>query len=163
MLSKKTVLLCTTICLVSILLLLFYTGTDKIKSDISRAIRNSSPKKADEVYTALFKKSLDSCVTVINFKDQIIPKIDCCIWMELKMCPTELKRILNLRQYKSSALDKLDSINFISSFKDKPLWWAPQELGDSITKYYIKFNQDNEQTIIINDDSSHIYLCDQAL
>ena len=163
MLSKKTVVLSAIICVISIILLLLFVGTDKIKSDISRLIHNSSPKNAREVYTVLFKKSPDSCVTVINFKDQIIPKFDCCIWMELEMCPNEFNRILTLRQYKISKLSKNDSLNFINAFSDKPSWWNPQNLGDSITKYHFKFNQNNEQTIFVGDDKSHVYLCDQAL
>ena len=162
-LSKKTVILSTTIFLISILLLSIYIGTDKIKSDIVRVIHNSSPKDAKEVYTVLFKKSINNCVTFINFKDQLIPKIDCCVWMELKLCTTELNRIIALKMYKISRLNKSDSLNFTNSFGDKPQWWTPQILGDSLTKYYIKFNQDNEQTLIFGNDSSHIYLCDQAL
>lgn len=162
-LSKKTVFLSTTICLISILLLSIYIGTDKIKSDIVRAIHNSSPKNAQDVYTVLFKKSIDNCVTFINFRDQVVPKIDCCIWMELKLCSTELNRIIAMKKYKISRLSKSDSMNFTNSFINKPPWWTPQILGDSLTKYYIKFNQDNEQTLIFGKDSSHIYLCDQAL
>ena len=162
-LSKKTILLSTTICLISILLLLLYTGTDKIKSDISRVIRNSSPKDSEAVYTVLFTKPIDSCVRIINFKDQVIPKIDCCIWMELLVCPSELKRIITLKNYTKERLNKSDSLTFLNSFNDRPSWWAPQLLGDSLIKYNIKFNQDNEQTLFFGLDSTHIYLCDQAL
>ncbi len=161
-LSKKTIFLSTTICFISILLLFIYTGPGKIKSDIVRVIRNSSPKDANEVYTVLFKKPIDKCVTVVNFKDQVIPKIDCCIWMELKICPTELNRIIATKKYEKYRLPKSDSMNFINSFNDKPIWWTPQTLGDSLTKYNFKFNRGNEQTIIVGDDSSHVYVCDQA-
>lgn len=162
-LSKKTVLLLITTCLISTLLLFLYTGTDKIKSDITRVIHNSGPKDANEVYTILFQKPLPDCVTVINFKDQVIPKIDCCIWMELKICPTELNRIITLKKYEKSKLNKSDSMRFINSLNEKPVWWTPQLLSGSLTKYHIKFNQDNEQTLIFGDDSTHLYICDQAL
>lgn len=110
-----------------------------------------------------FKKPVDGCVTFINFKDQIIPKIDCCIWLELKVCPIELNRIIALKKYQKTRLKKSDSLSFVNYFNDKPIWWTPQILGDSVTKYNIKFNQDSEQTLIFGDDSSHIFLCDQAL
>ena len=162
-LSKKTLLLSIAISLVPIIILFVHTGAHKIKSDIVRVIHNSGPKNAEEVYTLLFRKSADNCITVINFKDQLIPKIDCCIWMELKLCPTELNRIIALKKYKKTRFNKSDSISFLRSFNDRPLWWTPQVLGDSLTRYNIIFNQDKEQTLFFGDDSSHIYLCDQAL
>lgn len=161
--SKRTSLLTIAISLTIISLLCVYTGTDKIKSDITRVIHNSKPKQADDVYALLFKKPIDSCVTIINFNDQIIPRIDCCIWMELKLCPMELQRILSLKGYQRLRLKKSDSLSFLASFKDRPIWWTPQILGDSLTEYTIEFNQDNRQTIFFGYDSSHIYLCDQAL
>jgi hypothetical protein len=162
-LSKKAILLSIAINLILISLLVFYKGADKIKSDIVRVIHNSMPKKAAEVYPLLFKKPVDGCVNVINFKDQVIPKIDCCIWMELKLCPVELNRILALKKYQKTRLNKSDSLSFLHLFTDRPVWWTPQILGDSLTKYTFKFNQDNEQTLMFGNDSSHIYLCDQAL
>ena len=162
-LSTKTILSIITICFIPILLLFLYTGPGKIESDILRVIHNSRPKSAREVYNVLFKKPMDECVAVINFRDQVIPKIDCCIWMELKLCPAELNRIIALKGYEKSRLRTSDSTKFITAFNDKPLWWTPQLLGDSVTKYNVRFSHDNEQTLIVADDSSHIYLCDQAL
>lgn len=157
-LPKKAVILSTTLCFIIILLLFLYTGPGKIKSDITRVIHNSIPKSANEVYTILFKKPEDNCVTVLNFKDQVIPKIDCCIWMELKICQAELNRIIAMRNYEISKLPKHDSMEFVNSFTDKPSWWTPQILGDSLIKYHIKFNQDAKQTLIFGDDSAHIYM-----
>jgi len=138
-------------------------GTSKIKSDISRLIENSSPKKAEQVYALLFKKPIDSSLKIINFKDQVIPKIDCCIWMEVKLSPTELSRVAYLKKYKVTKLNRADSATFLAPFGDKPKWWAPQILGDSLIRLSIKFDQDNEQTLFFGNDSTHLYLCDQAL
>jgi hypothetical protein len=162
-LSKRSLVLTIVICLIPIVFLFLYTGSDKIKSDIARVVRNSSPKNAEEVYVVLFKKSIDDCTTVINFKDQVIPRVDCCIWMELQLCPKELSRITALKSYTKSKLNTSDSISLLHTFKDRPLWWTPQVLGDSLTKYHIKFNQDNEQTLFVGDDSTRVFLCDQAL
>jgi hypothetical protein len=161
--TRSSFLLLAAIGSILIISLFLYTGTSKIKSDISRLIENSSPKKAEEVYALLFKKSVDSSLEIINFKDQVIPKIDCCIWMEVKLSPTELGRVIHLKKYKEAKLNKSDSLNFLSPFGDRPKWWTPQILGDSIYKLNIKFDQDNEQTLFFSNDSSHIYLCDQAL
>ena len=160
--TQKNVLIIMVFSL-AIVSLFFFTGFKKLNSDISRIIRNSSPKTPDEVYSLLFKKPIDSCMTVINFKDQVIPKLDCCIWMEVKLCPTELTRLMKLKNYQSSVYSKSDSLNLLRPFSDKPSWWTPQVLGDSITKLNIRFNSDNQQTLFFGRDSSHVYLCDQAL
>lgn len=161
--SKKTRLLSTTIFIIAILLLFAATGIDKIKSDISRVIRNSTPKNAATVYSILFSKPIDSCVITLNFKDQVIPKIDCCIWMELQVCPAELKRITSLKNYTKTRFHQSDSLTFLNPFDDRPSWWAPQLLGDSLVKYHIQFNHDNEQVIFFGLDSTHVYACDKAL
>lgn len=161
-LTKRKNLVFLVFYLMAILTLFFFTGSHKIKSDIGRFIQNTRPKKAGAVYTLLFKSPKDSCLTVHNFKDQVIPKIDCCIWMELKICPTELVRILSGKKY-TETIFKSGSITFLSAFRDRPSWWTPQILGNTITKANIRFDQDNEQTLFFGEDSSHVYLCDQAL
>jgi len=162
-LSKSKILIFAVIGTVLIASLFLLIGTSKIKSDISRLIENSSPKKAEEVYTLLFKKPVDSSLKIINFKDQVIPKIDCCIWMEVNLSPAELSRVAYLKKYKITKLNKADSVSFLSPFGNKPKWWTPQILGDSIIRLSIKFDQDNEQTLFFGNDSTHLYLCDQAL
>lgn len=161
--SKRKILLIVTFFSMAIVSLFFFTGFKKFNSDISRILRNSSPKTHNEVYSLLFKKPIDSCMTPINFKDQLIPKIDCCIWMEVKLCPTELTRIIKMKNYKTSIYSRLDSLNLLKPFSDKPVWWTPQVLGDTIIKLNIRFNDDNQQTLFFGRDSSHVYLCDQAL
>ena len=161
-LSKRTNLFWTAGFITSILLLLLLTGTAKIKSDVSRLIRNSLPKNPTTVYAVLFGKSPGNCVSVINLKDQVIPAIDCCIWMELQTCPAELKQILALRNYTIARVNTSDSLNYLKPFKDRPTWWSPQLLGDSLVKYQVVFNQNKEQTLFINVDSTHLYLCDRA-
>ncbi|MEP7255193.1 MAG: hypothetical protein ABI666_05420 [Ferruginibacter sp.] len=149
--------------LVLFFILVYITGFEKVEKDIARVIHNSSPKSADDVYTLLFKKSIDSCVTFINFKDQVIPKIDCCIWMELKLCPAELKRIIRLRKYAEIRFRQSDSLDFLKTFGDRPQWWKPQVIGDSVIKLIIKFDADNEQVLFFARDSSHVFICDKAL
>ena len=162
-LSRKKIFIVLFISMIAIVSLFLYTGFDKIGSDISRIIHNSSPKSPIEIYTLLFKKPLDSCATVLNLKDQVIPKIDCCIWMELSLCPEELSRIINLKKYGTVHFNNSDSLIFLKTFGDRPVWWTPQSLGDSLIKLTIKFNEDNQQTLFYGKDSSHVYLCDQAL
>lgn len=162
-LSRKKVSLVLIVMVASIFSLFLYTGSAKISADISRIIHNSSPKSPVEIYTLLFKKPIDSCATVLNLKDQVVPKIDCCIWMELDLCPEELSRIIHLRKYETSQYNRSDSSIFLKPFGDRPVWWTPQSLSDSIIKLTIKFNEDNQQTLFYGKNSSHVYLCDQAL
>ena len=162
-LSSKKMLTYLFIGFTAIVALFLYTGLGKIKSDISRIIHNSSPKSSYEVYSLLFKNPIDSCVAVIYFKDQEIPKIDCCIWMQVKLCPAELKRIISLKKYKPAVYSKTDSLKFLHEFTDRPAWWAPQVIGDSLTMLQIKFDADNRQTLFFGKDSSQVFLCDQAL
>jgi len=151
------------ICLLSIVMIFITRGTDKFNKDLSRIIKNSKPKSAEEVYSLLFKQPADRCLTVINFKDQVIPKIDCCIWMELNVCPKELLRIIKLKKYQETILTRSDSANFHQSYTDRPTWWLPQRLGDSLRKLNIVFNKNNEQSLLFGKDSTHLFICDKAL
>lgn len=144
------------------MVILLTHGIKKVNSDLSGILYNSRPKSAEEVYTLLFKKPVDGCMAVRNFKDQVIPKIDCCIWMELELCPAESQRILNSRNYRQISLQQSDSLNFLSPYYDRPVWWTPQVLGDSLTKYHFIFKNGNEQSLFMGKDSTHIYLCDKA-
>jgi len=162
-LSKSAVLIAILCNVIAIVLLFIYTGPNKMKADIGRIVRNSRTKDGAEVYALLFKKQTDSCTVILNFKDQVIPKIDCCIWMELKLCPQELSRILQLKKYQQSIFHKAEIPNVLQSFNGRPEWWTPQILSDSITKYNIKFSQTNEQILFVGEDRTHVFLCDQAL
>jgi hypothetical protein len=83
--------------------------------------------------------------------------------MEIIICPEELKRMIQLKKYKETILSISDSTLFLQSFLDKPSWWVPQRLGDSLTKCTIIFNENNEQSILFGKDSSHVFICDKAL
>ena len=102
-------------------------------------------------------------MTAVHFRDQAIPMVDCCIWMEVNVCPAELARLIKLKNYASSLHPRSDSLNMLSPYKDRPDWWTPQVLGDTILELNIRFNTTNHQSIFFGRDSSHLYLCDQAL
>jgi hypothetical protein len=82
--------------------------------------------------------------------------------MEVNLSPAELSRVAHLKKYKVTKFNKADSVNFLTPFGNKPAWWTPQILGDSIFRLNIKFDEDNEQTLFFGSDSTHLYLCDQA-
>jgi len=101
--------------ILSIITLFLTQGTTKINSNHSRIIKNSKPKSAEEVYSLLFNQPIDTCITFIHFKDQVIPKIDCCIWMELNVCPKEFLRIITLKKYQETILTRSNSAIFSST------------------------------------------------
>ena len=103
------------ISLFSLFAIFLTRGTDKFNKDLSRIIKNSKPKSAEEVYSLLFNQPIDTCITFIHFKDQVIPKIDCCIWMELNVCPKEFLRIITLKKYQETILTRSNSAIFSST------------------------------------------------
>lgn len=147
----------------AIILILVFTGFKKINADLSRLFRNSSPKSPEKVYSILFGKPIYGCVSVRRFKDQLIPKFDCCIWMEVNLCSTELRRIIKLKNYQTFICNQRDSLAFLQPFNDKPGWWAPQSVGDTVIKLNFQFNRNNQQTLFFGNDSSRVFICDQAL
>lgn len=162
-LTNKRNLLFISINLLLILLLLIVTGTKQLKNDIATIIYRSSPKKPAAVYSLLFQQPPEGCVHFIHFKDQLIPKIDCCIWMDVKVCPGELSRICKQKNYTATTVYSRDAAIFLKPFEERPVWWTPQILGDSFARMHIKFNQYNEQTLFFGKDSSQVFICDQAL
>lgn len=113
------------------------------------------PRSGEEIYTALFGKSQNQCVKVLNHQDQVVPKVDYAIWLHVKTCPRELLRILNLNEF---------TANKVSSFdldENGPSWFNPQTLGDSILIFiYNKDEYGNGQTIYSSRDSSEIFCKD---
>lgn len=162
-LSGKRILFSLGLIFIAIIAVFIYSGSEKIKADLSRIIHNASPKSPMEIYAILFEKPLDSCVNIVNLKDQVIPKVDCCIWMEVKICPAELNRIVHSKNYVKSDFTQFDSSIFLQPFYDRPKWWTPQLLSGGLTKLNIVFNQDNQQSIFFGADSTHVFICDQAL
>jgi hypothetical protein len=114
------------------------------------------PRSGDEIYDAIFDKRSSNCVKVINFQDQIIPKIDIAIRLHIKTCPEELNRILRRQLYtKKTTIDDL-----IPSDKTVT-WFNPSKLGDTLLIFeYSTADKRNIQTIWSNIDSTEIYVRD---
>jgi len=163
MISTKRILIGAVLAIVAITTVLLFTGSRNMAANLSRIIKNSSPKTPEQIYTILFEKPIDSCVIIKNTKDQVVPILDCCIWMEIQLCPTELNRILQQKKYEASVYNHPDSLNLTNSFPDRPSWWTPEVFGDSIFKVRFSINSQKVQTLFFGSDSSRIFLCDMAL
>jgi hypothetical protein len=161
--SKRSVIAVLSVNMLLIVFLTLNIGFEKLSSHILRVISNSTPKESDEIYSVLFGKPNDSCVVIVNIKDQLIPKIDCCIWMELKLCSSEVDRILISRKYENSTYHLRDTTMLLKSFVGRPDWWDLELAGDSIVKSFIRFKNNNQQTLFFGKDRSRVYVCDQAL
>ena len=117
------------------------------------------PRTGDEIYAALFGKPTSNCVKVLNYQDQVIPKIDYAIWLHFKTCPDEIKRILSQHNYEFEKISGQDSHSNGPSANNN--WFKPELMGDSILTF--KFKKDeygNGQTIYLNRDSSEAYCMD---
>jgi hypothetical protein len=120
------------------------------------------PKSEVQIYTTIFRIPLDSCVKITNTVDQIIPRVDCCVWLEFKTCPNELQKIIKQWPYQTTKYAVKDSSEYNLVSSPKPSWWTPNKLGDSIIKIKYSWNPSAERTLLFNKDSTHVYCCDRA-
>jgi hypothetical protein len=142
---------------------LFATNTyNKVKS-----VKLDNPFKGrsgSEIYEALFGAPQQNCVQVINKKDQLVPRLDCCIWLEFKSCPTELRRIIAQGEYKKSVMAAKDTTSYIPNYSPRPEWFKPAILGDSIVilQHYNPENPNRDQILFISKDSTRAFYCDMS-
>lgn len=163
MLSTKSILVGAVLVVVAIIAILQFTGSRNMTANLSRIIKNSSPKSPEEIYSILFNQPLENCVSVKNTKDQLLPVLDCCIWMEIQICPAELNRIIQQKKYELTVYASKDSLDLTNSFPDKPSWWNPRLIQDTIFKLRYSTDPKKVQTLFFGSDSSRIFLCDMAI
>ncbi len=119
------------------------------------------PRAGIEIYTALFGQPESECVELLNYQDQVVPKIDYAIWLHFKTCPEELQRILKLHNFNAEIVSTKDWNT------DGPLanenWFKPETLGDSIIVFiYNKDEYGNGQYIYSSLDSTNAFCKDIA-
>ncbi|HEY8934193.1 MAG TPA: hypothetical protein VIM65_03200 [Cyclobacteriaceae bacterium] len=155
------------IILIPILLLVIFLfikiDFNKITSRVIKgSVRQLKEKSPVEIYSILFQKPEEGCFTAFNCKDQKIPYIDCCIWMEFETCSSEFDRVLAKHSFIETKYLKQDSLLYNIKFEGKPKWWLPGSLGDSILKFSFKRDSNHEQILFSNTDHSHVFCCDRA-
>ena len=117
------------------------------------------PRTGEEIYTALFGKAEDKCVKVLNYQDQVVPKIDYAIWLHFETCPDELIRILQRHNFQTDKQATKGWQTDGPSANEK--WFKPESLGDSVLVF--KYNKDefgNGQTIYSSLDSTRAFCID---
>ena len=80
--------------LIAILLLFAFIALFYIK--VRETFRS---RTGEEIYEALFGKQKTNCVAILNYQDQVVPKIDYAIWLQFETCPEELKKILSKYEF----------------------------------------------------------------
>lgn len=118
-------------------------------------------RSGKEIYSALFGSPVAGCIQIENYQDQLVPRLDCCIWLEFRTCPAEVKRILAANSYKAMPYD---SVGYASNYGPKPTWWKPETLGCRAVavRKQIAANPNRDQILVFAQDSTHAYYCDMA-
>ena len=119
------------------------------------------PRTGIEIYTALFGHATTDCVIVLNYQDQVVPKIDYAIWLHFKTCPKELHRILRLHDFKTEIVST-KGWNTSGPLSNEN-WFQPEILGDSILTFiYNKDEYGSGQYIYSSLDSTRVFCQDVA-
>jgi hypothetical protein len=136
-----------------------WTGFKFASKSYNKVTEILRPRTGDEIYVALFGKGQIECIKIINYQDQVVPKIDYSIWLHFETCPSELRRVLSLHDFKSEIV----STNGWNT--EGPLanenWFKPETLGDSvIVSIYNKDEYGNGQYIFSSLDSTQVFVKD---
>lgn len=141
--------------LIAILLLFVFIVLFYIK--VSETFRS---RTGEEIYEALFGKQKTTCVSILNYQDQIIPKIDYAIWLQFETCPEELKRVLSKHEFSAGKVSA-DKWNGKVPYGETIKWFNPKTLGDTIMVYeYSTDDSRNIQTIWTNLDGTKVFVRD---
>jgi len=135
-----------------------YLVFKKTRNTVKELLR---PRNGIEIYTALFDAPVNNCVEVTNKRDQAVPRLDCCIWLEFNTCPPELNRIISQHPYEVSRFSAKDTL-YMADFYERPQWWKPGSLGDSVIVLHYSDNPSRVRSIFMNRDSAHVFYCDRA-
>ena len=141
------------------------TGGDKVyRKGINALSTFYQPRTGEKIYSVLFGPSVTNCSKIINLTDQIVPRLDCCIWLEFQTCPAELRRIIALQNYTSTTFRSGDLDQHLPGYSPRPDWWKPAKLNSTITllQSYKPENPNRDKILIFAADSTHVYYCDMA-
>lgn len=157
--KNRLIIICSLFTLLIALGTSFWTAYAFINKSYHKVAETLKPRTGEEIYSALFGKPENECLKVLNYQDQIVPKIDYAIWLEFKTCPQELKRILNQHEFTMNKIPK-SGVNQIGPAENNN-WFNPQTLGDSLLVFvYEKDEYGNGQTIYSSMDSTKVFCID---
>jgi hypothetical protein len=122
-----------------------WTGFKFVSKTYNKVAETLRPRTGDEIYDALFDKRQTDCIKILNFQDQVVPKIDYAIWLHFETCPELSTAKWDGKIPYGETLD----------------WFNPKTLGDTIMVYEYSTNDSkNIQTIWTNLDSTKVFVRD---
>jgi hypothetical protein len=141
-----------------------YIIVKKLYNKATDIVEVLGPRSGLEIYTALFGDPVNECVEVVNRMDQMVPRLDCCIWLEFRTCPAEMKRIIDKGTFSQKETPLVDSTLDIPPFQSAPYWWKPSSLGEGLVKLTDQTPDNPNRALILlfSKDSTHAFYCDMA-
>ena len=137
-----------------------WTGYKIVSKTYNKVADTFQMRTGDEIYDALFDKRKTDCVKILNFQDQVVPKIDYAIWLHFETCPKKLERILSKHDFNSEKLSN-DNWNGKTPLGETLDWFNSTTLGDTIMVYeYSTDDIRNIQTIWTNLNSTEVFVRD---
>ncbi|WP_324027841.1 hypothetical protein QSV08_07810 [Maribacter sp. BPC-D8] len=137
-----------------------WTGYKIVSKTYNKVADTFKPRTGDEIYDALFDKRTTNCIKILNFQDQVVPRIDYGIWLHFETCPAELNRVLSKHEFNAEKLSTYYTNGKIP-FGETLEWFNPTTLGDSIMLYeYATDDNRNIQTIWAKLDSTEVFVRD---
>lgn len=137
-----------------------WTGFKFVSKTYNKVAETLRPRTGEEIYDALFDKRQTDCIKILNFQDQVVPKIDYAIWLYFETCPDELKRILSKHEFTTERLSTAKRDGKIP-YGETLDWFNPTTLGDTIMVYEYSTNDSkNIQTIWTSLDSTKVFVRD---
>jgi len=134
-----------------------WTGYNFLSKSYHKIASSFKPVTGEELYTVLFGKPEYSCIKMIHYREQILPRIDDPTRLEFTTCPEELKRILSLHKFEYRR-EPVKNI-FVQEGIDN--WFRPESLGDTVLVFkYFKDEGGNVQTIYTSTDSTKVFCVD---
>jgi len=136
------------------------TGYKLVTKSYYKVTKTLKPRTGDEIYDGLFGKRETNCVKVLNYQDQVVPKIDYAISLHFETCSSELKRILSRHEFSAEKLPTKEW-NAKIPYGETLHWFNPTTLGDTIMVYeYSTTKNRNIQTLWTTLDSTEIFCRD---
>ena len=120
------------ILLFSFVSLISWTAYKFVNKSLTAVSEMLEPRTGDEIYDALFDKRQTNCVKILNYQDQVVPKVDYAIWLEFETCPEELRRILSRHEFRSG---KIPSNNSEIPYGETLKWFNPNTMDDTISVF----------------------------
>jgi hypothetical protein len=137
-----------------------WAGFKFVSKTYNKVAETLRPRTGNEIYNALFNKRQTDCIKILNFQDQVVPKIDYAIWLHFETCPDELKRILSKHKFTKVRLSTANLDGKIP-YGETLDWFNPSTLGDTIMVYeYSSNDSKNIQTIWTSLDSTKVFVRD---